>query len=709
MTNSINNILVNCRQFWLMLLLWMTCAVLMPSVALAQQYENGCAVALQKSHYHDYLLSVEKTRVKRIQDALNTISNEDGDGGVLAVTGELVADGVLGADTREALYEFCRGLKVVPSENLLINLVKRLDQEAASTEQVPGDMPGVWYLLTKDDLAKIRDDLAKKRDEVLSARLPSEKAMTRLEMLLDIPYLTRAQFLRAVAAKSDIDKKVYPEFIKRITANALKKSSTKLKSIEIDASCGCVRNFSDTIYGFYPYWRSTLERDSASETVGDSAAAMAPAIDYSVITRIAYSALTLEENGDITLPSDWNDDGSLGNFINIAHRHKTEVDLVIYSDHWSKWSKWSDKKLLKTSVTSVYDQLTLQIEYKQRGMMVYVPFLNSSVASPDGVTLYFDGYFDHSKTPKARDNIVDFVKLLHEQLAKHKRDYKINILLDVDPTELVKEEKIFSDLEELLISIGDAPAYVDLLLVFLEEPTTDTKKILRSKIENEFKGANRMEVLRKVIPVLTPYDGHKHDEELAPYDGHKHDEELAPYEHDKDPKTGKNDKGPKTDKHTQFEDDLIYLKNNFSGVGLWPLPLVSDTDFPEVSRLLIKSFVAEDVDGILNTISNNYPELCEFACPNRWAFRLGIDLLLLFIVMYAVLALFSHRVRRFYNRHSTGFMLYTLLMVTVFLVSLMCDPFWKQKRDIIFLGAVLIVSAFFMIRKYSQAKQGPLP
>lgn len=707
--------------------------------ASAEEVNEQCATALQRGAYSDYLISIDQARVEQIQQALVRLSSSESDSDGTAAQ-SLPVDGVLGVATREALYRFCLGLKSAPESNFVVNLVQKLDQQVALLSAVANTLsdeqgaaedvvetpvaepvvvvsppqkknvlseviepesemlegqPSLWYQLSKDDLTAITEAVAAQLAEQEKAAaaeteennekeesnegaadstqpveivpLPSEEALASLEKIIDIPYANRSLFQRAVSAEVGIDQRQYPQFSKQLADRAQKIASSKLTPIVLDDDdCGCVRNFSDNVYGFYPYWRATQARNSEE---GVEAAQPLPAIDYSIYNRIAYYALTLEESGEITTPLHWNSGGKLGNFINKAHRHKTAVDLVIYSNHWSQWKD----NTLQASVMSVYNQLLLKVEYKESGVMAYVPFLNKTVASPDGVTLYFDGYFENRAS---RYKIVEFVSQLYERLEDLDRDYRINILLDTSSTELEGTEDLFKDLKPLLVSDqAEIPSYVDSLLLFLDEPTTDAKKILRSKIEDEFSGAQRMAVLRKVIPVISPY-GHENDA-----------------------------RGP----YRQFDDDLIYLKNNFSGVALWPLPMASDADAEMVTQRVIENFGMDDVEGLLNTLSDRFPELCEYACPNRRVFRYGIDLLLVVAIAYGVLALFSSRMRRFYNRNKRFFVLYLVIVMAVFMVSLMCDPFWKQRRDVVLATSVLIAAAVFMVRKYSQAKQGPLP
>ena len=722
------NLLMSVMQRWQAM--FVICFCMMSQVVSAQPTEINCELALDQGTYSQYLLSVDEARVKRTQSELNQLVSA-----TLLEASEVPVDGVLGVQTRAALYQYCLGLSSLPTGNFVISLTAKLDQQVAlmaaventinddTPEAAPiieekeapviqpevktvevvntanvqpavvvADKPSIWYQLDQASLdmvleANVAEEPASPDDESSTnndtsdkkeiALLPDDEALEKFEHLFGIAYLDEKHFSHAILEKTGVSEAKYPLFVAELTSASKNISASRLNDIVLaDDDCGCAREFSDTVYGFYPYWLSVEDKeasdgetDAVDSAQPEKVVAELPAIDYSVLNRIAYSALTVDADGDIQKPLHWNSDGRLGNFINKAHRYKTKVDLVIYSDQWMNWSD-SDQA---AAVTSIYHQLKLNVTYKRSGLMGYVPFLNSTTASADGVTLYFEDYVDN---PAAREIITKFVVQLYERLARDAAQLKINILLNIDATSLEKSDDLFVDLNDLLVKKNsNTPVYVDSLILFLNEPTTKTKKILRSKIENEFSGEDRMVVLRKVIPVITPH-GHENDIN-----------------------------GP----YTQFKDDLIYFNNNFAGIGLWPVPLKSDEDSEIISDYIIQQFSVKDVDGLLNSIAAQYPALCDFACPNRSLLRIVFDIMIVFILGYGVLALFSRRLRRFYGRHSLYFKLYLLAMVSVFIASLMCDPFWKQKRDYVFVGSLLAAAAIYMIHKYSSAKQGPLP
>ncbi|VAW88722.1 hypothetical protein MNBD_GAMMA17-1785, partial [hydrothermal vent metagenome] len=709
MLSAIKN-LFTVGQKWLLITMLAVSPCLMAPAAVAQQAQAAinCEPALDWATYSDYLISVDETRVKRTQQALNMLVAAG------LVKSEVPVDGFLWGKTQEALYQYCQGLSTLPAGNFAIELVKKLDQQIAliaaventindsappdepdpdvkkeqvvkkdavikkelvvkaenavtrKTEAVTAEQPSSWYQLSENALASVKKEYEKKPSTLLEA-----ESLDNLAQVIDVPYLNESAFLDAIFAKARISADKYPILTKELVSVAEMTSPSQLKDIVFgDDDCGCAQEFSDTVYGFYPYWLSAeieqkiVDGKDNKQTAGTATSTeekpvenppvAQPTINYNVINRIAYYALTVDHNGEIQNPLHWNSDGQLGNFIHKAHRHKTAVDLVIYSDQWMNWSDADQTR----AVTSIDRQLKLEVEYKQEGAMAYVPFLNSATASPDGVTLYFGNYADSAID--ARKSIVRFVKQLHIQLAKQNRSLKINVLLDVETSELETSGDLFVNLKDLLVKKDDdSLVYVDSLIVFINEPTTDTKKKLRSKIENEFSGKERMQVLRKVIPVITPIG------------------------HEKDPKGS----------YKQFKDDLIYFNNNFAGIGLWPVPLISgdDSDADAIATAIDTQFSIKSGNGMLNAISEKYPILCKYACPNRKILRLVFDGLLVLIIGYGVLAIFSRRLRRFYNRNSIYFKLYMFAMVMVFMTSLVCDPLWKERRDFVFVGALLSV------------------
>ena len=252
---------------------------------------------------------------------------------------------------------------------------------------------------------------------------------------------------------------------------------------------------------------------------------------------------------------------------------------------------------------------------------------------------------------------------------------KLSVMFDVD-MESIDKQAIFKDLEAILIDEEDSRAPVDYIFIFLQEPTSSSKKTLRRKVEDEFRGAHRKAVLRKIVPVISPF-GHQNDV-----------------------------RGP----FAQFTDDLIYLQDNFAGVGLWPLPLDSDQDAATIKDKIIDLYSVKNESNRLGDMIEEYaPALCQFACPNRWLFRLSFDLLVGLLLLYAVLAIWVNRLRVLYKRFFLYFVVYVLMIVAVFMISLVCDPFWQERADAV-VASIFLIGFVVMISRYvNKATRPPLP
>jgi len=478
--------------------------------------------------------------------------------------------------------------------------------------------------------AQAMAQLEKKHNDALSALATIEGKFYPNKMMFE--YALNALEIKDQEARNDI------LLLSRVSAAA---PLTEL-NVAVDG-CGCSRDFSSLVYGFYPYWLA--EDDKAQQ------------IDFSVFDRIAYYAVALDERGNIENAYQWSDDWNAAEFIKKAHKYRVDVDLTVYANGWQTW----DEKLLERATRATANAVTQQ----------YTNANTKVTAQADGVTLVFQDY--GISTDKG--NVIKFVAALEKTLATKERDYQINILLDLDITQLAGKTD-FEDITAILLGSKEQAAAVDNVFVFLQEQTTHTKKLLRSAIENEFRGADRVSVLQKVVPILSS-QGHMNDPQGA---------------------------------FIQFTDDLIYLKENFAGAGLWPLPLDSEPDTAMIKTKIIDLYTDTDDDNYLGQLLNQYvPKLCEIACPNRWVLRIAFDVLAALLVAYALLALWLYSLRKFFNAYSIYFAAYILGTIVIFIVSMVCDPFWQERANAVVLGIILAIIVITIINYISKVKRPPLP
>jgi len=434
--------------------------------------------------------------------------------------------------------------------------------------------------------------------------------------------------------------------------------------------------------------------------------------------------------------------------------------------------------------------------------------------------------------------LVGIVKKLSSKLKQVEPDAKLNIMLGlnlayvdkinlkVDSTkpepadfinlyrtrenELRKLEGQFKALEKIL----DADhKIVDNVFVFLTQDTSKSKKNLRQVIENAFEGAARQTVLRKIVPIVVAQGLAK--QKVTKVTKEKYKRVYG-------------------DGITQFKDDLIYMQDNFAGIGLWHLPLtqekeapkdeiakkeVAEKEAPEIAavtkeaaaaaneavaaaneaaaaaneaaaaaneaadRATAATKAAENASGddaasmnqaaekaqteqeaaekvaaakeaekkaaeekaaeekaaeekktaqqadvntlrealeaiywindefafLGETIKPYANRLCEYACPNRWGFRIAFSILLALAVIYALLALRNCRLREFYQRRFIYFASYGYVTAMIFMVTLVCDPFFRQKAAYMLIGILLLIIVGFRLRQLRRNLQPPLP
>ena len=155
--------------------------------------------------------------------------------------------------------------------------------------------------------------------------------INELRELQDKEYSNRDTLVTAVETKI---KEATGEYRALIVEKARKEHEYDTsKSINWSGgSCGCSPDTFTVVYGFYPFWMAGTEQ----------------ILDFSVLSRIGYFALSFNEKGMITDTFHWKKDKPHADFINVAHRYRTKVDLVIYNRNWKKWHTMTSHERLNT-------------------------------------------------------------------------------------------------------------------------------------------------------------------------------------------------------------------------------------------------------------------------------------------------------------------------------------------------------------------------
>ncbi len=417
-------------------------------------------------------------------------------------------------------------------------------------------------------------------------------------------------------------------------------------------SCDCGPRYAKEVYGFYPFWGAgpavPPPDPSGEKTPVEGVPPKGAPIDFSGLSRIGYFALPFDEEGRFPekLPWDGDRQKDKDNFVIQAHRFKSKVDLVIYSNHWADW--------VTAAVAGGFQDKAVDDLSDAMARLAFAPFKRSfknvlAHNTVDGLTLNFDGF---PKDPEYAPVFVQILGRLSEKLKKKDEKYALNIVLARSDL----GEGIFSyeNLGHLLADPhGDEPGAQDIvnfLLVYLEEPTTLTKKNLRGLIEDHFKGQQRRNLLRKIVPVVNS--------------------------------------GIKTDGQVQqFKDDLIYLEDNFAGVGLWPLLHSDEPHFTKMNSLLKETFRKKD-----DPVSYS-PDVLNDICPYRWPLYLIWDVLVGLWVLYAVLAYWIFALRALLVKYWPIFLILGVgtILLTLGLLFFSRSPPNLQLRVLQVLGTIAVI------------------
>lgn len=450
-------------------------------------------------------------------------------------------------------------------------------------------------------------------------------------------------------------------------------------------SCGCSEDqFVGEVYGFYPFWLAGKPQQ----------------INFSSLTRIGYYGITFDDNGSLRQANDGRDinaallngDPAQTAFVSVAHRYRTKVDWVIQRNDWRSWSK-----LGKDRKEQIFDQLAASISQMlaarlNDGMaaqvLPYLPFGARAIpTNGDGVTLYFDDYPADASSVAV---FAAFVQKLESGLRNAGVGHAVNILMR--HSAMGKGIYDYKNLLALidasngaagkggLAGLSKDPDIWPRYLVFIEEETTDSKKQLRLQVEAALHGADRERVLRQIVPVLT-FDQQNWQ---------------------------------------QLEDDIIYSKDNFGGIGFWPLAFTSAAAggagaapappaapvAPVATAGVQRCEVTKDINQCLVDQYQVNPgaeasQVCKFVCENRWAFRLSWDLCFLLLLGFSGLYYWSCRWRELMHKYYCAPLLVTGAGAFFISIALLfCDPFLQRLTSGYLIPLFLLLVIVILIAVY---------
>ncbi|AEI95652.1 hypothetical protein [Roseobacter litoralis] len=658
---------------------------------------------------------------------------------VTDATDQAVASAIDNPELSQALQDTPLSDVTVPE---LMRAQARAALEEAATAQaerkVEAQVQGIEPSVTSDwtlTEALQKEILALPFIQATIADATAEGLVERLAPLTGVAYPSRRLFTQAVENVSELDGK--GELSRFVTERLVQKAEKTIddpqvtriyEPLEIE-DCDCVsERVSDDlqVYGFYPFWLAqppAAKIPQADPEAEEEEPKQQTKVDFSVVDHIAFYGLEFSKgDGDRALlynRGQWR--AARRQFINSAHQYRAKAELAFDLRDWMDWTR-ADIEYVVDDIATEMGAFNRVEGRKLEHVRAAIPTLFDPMR-PDGVTLIFHDYKGTRLTKENMRTMVSIIRRVYQELPDRETS-TLNVAFDfpvVAETEEQRQEGVFDDLYELLVpneievlnnndqgflrsSISSLNPFqnadaqtdtsretveiVNKILLFLERPTSDAKKDLRVRMEEGlFRGTVRADILRSIIPVVPP-GGHRFVKSTP----HEDAFDTTP---------------PK--EFSQFEDDVVYFKDNFSGIGFWPVLDPLSDDNAEMTSIIAKYFdkpLAPALAGFEGVITST----CNYWCPNRAKITLGAIALFVLVGVLTWRSFYSGLADQLAFRFMWIGLVWSgnvVLIGTLFILAT-CDPHavWPGR----FMWALIWVLGFMLVlNSYQRFKNGPMP
>jgi len=449
------------------------------------------------------------------------------------------------------------------------------------------------------------------------------------------------------------------------------------------AGCGCApvipsqAAFVNFSYALQPYWLNTPQQ-----------------LNFGSVHRIGLYAFSIDGALKLQPPPNWRNQRPYNDFVNLAQAHNTYLDIVVRSDNDALWQN-------AAASLALIDQMQHLITEPLRGFWLnnlqpLVTFgLSERRTVADGITLDLDL---RNLPPEQHGSVISFIKTLKQQLnnrqpTSNTDSYFVNLTVPVSAllrqsvaadgkTPAAGAELGFYTLDNLL---AIAP-YVNLMLIRFDDkaqlsgsantldlPPFSSRlsgfrqgmKQLKTAIDTMEKTTDANLLLEKMLPVF-------HMAHFVDADS--------------------------------FANELTYANWNFSGAGLWSLPL----NEAQYGKLHAAFNPQPNTD---NQFYRGYltasAALCNVICPHRWQARLLLFGVMGLLALYAAISLVMFELRVLYQQRI--FINFLLLQPFLLLLILWCDPFWHPYQELVLVVALVITLALQWYFRQQQRRREHYP
>ncbi|MGA2889707.1 MAG: hypothetical protein ABSE51_16795 [Terracidiphilus sp.] len=668
-------------------------------------------------------------------------------------------DGVVGPYTTAALYRFvygrcpttpppppdCGDGQEAISYSLTNSDIQELEkppQQEPAPKETDADAPAA----DKSDAAaqsEVNDTEPDTSEPAMSQHL-----MAGLSSMQNADFPTRGLFENALAfftTQPLNNTKDYATVAKELDENkpSILKQACKIHTLSSagagwapDWKANMLYSLSDPVYGFFPFWTSGSPPPSGGPQNG-SPSTTPHKVDFGTLERIGWVGVTFSQDGKLNLTLLTLDNEEISEQIEVAHRFRTSVDLVIYKQfsraQWIDLVYSGSDTFMQTLSSSIANTVGAPLKGFLNGIQYWVlpGLLTSPTTAWDGATIDFQDYpYDD---PVAMQFLVKLLTQVRQKLTIKERRMTVwspkrhllhlNLIVPFDvfvPPAMVSASGQFSDANEgdsAVIGLaqlvpqqgGDESAssagpaehdsIVDSFIVFLPQSTSMTKKQLRQAVEDAFNrdadilqlvknnsslslAAWRFQMLRRITCVLSPY--------------------AWQY------------KGVYSQPGIQFYDDMLYAHDNFGAAGFWPLPSY-DGNNQELAAQTRQIFRLRSGDAIQKMVAPVFEKMLGLRVANffggwRRELFLNVEFIFAVLAIYLFCAYWLFELRDFYRKHKLWFALLGLEAISVLVLLCLFDHRLREWALLIFIGLVFAaVVVLFALQYFISRVERDLP
>lgn len=440
---------------------------------------------------------------------------------------------------------------------------------------------------------------------------------------------------------------------------------------EAPAGCGCQDGrdsiFSDaTFYGFFPYWLQSEEPQS---------------INFSQLDRIGFFGAVAKpsSNGSLlVLPPNWTTDFENTQFIRLAHRYRSEVDLVVTTPRGMtllSLIELLDKPLIEQLVDAITQPLDKSIINRMKPIMTLGMEPIPSIA--DGITLDID--LSEFKTEQSQQLFITFVRELKFALLKQEGSSITNI----DDVEASPKDRYFLN---VIISANKIPdtntepsnfyqfenlqalsEVTNLLILRPEvEPSSqpepaqqglDQIKNIHHWLSNQSNQTTVEKLFRQIVPMLiTEFN---------------------------------------RDSATELTQLLSLSSWNFIGAAYQPIPLnptsqklVDDTFYPKPSS----------PQSVYATIQAQIMVVMDWICPNRWLLRMILFVIFIGIATVLIVSNWYYELRKYLVQ--LPFVLLCIGSLAALMLVFISDPYFNTYQVPILFGFMALIIWILLVVRW---------